>query len=62
MAKYTCLDCIWQDQCFSSVPCSFLDIGKYDEELFSEDEIKDKLESDKQEYLNDYYDYINEFN
>ena len=60
--NYSCLDCIWQDQCQSDKPCAFFDMGKLDDELPSDYEIEKKIESDRAEYRKDYFKYVEEFN
>lgn len=59
--KYSCLDCIWHDQCESEEPCGFFDRGRYGLEL-SEDEIHASIESNREKYNREYQKYIQEFN
>lgn len=57
---YSCVDCIWRDQCPSNELCEFFDRGQYDEEL-SEEEIELQLEINRSEYAQAYQEYIQEF-
>lgn len=57
--SYSCVDCIWHDQCESSVPCEFFDAG-CDESLV-DDKIEKIIESDRKEYGKAYTEYVSEF-
>lgn len=58
--NYSCVDCIWHDQCESDVPCSFFDPGHSGISL-TDDEIKTGVELNRQEYKKAYAEYIGEF-
>lgn len=58
--KYTCLDCIWHDQCESDEPCDFFDRGQSVLDL-SDAEIEKDIEAGRKEYGQAYQKYIQEF-
>ena len=58
--NYTCLNCIWHDQCESDEPCGFFDRGQSALEL-SDGEIEIDIEVGRKEYGQAYQKYIQEF-
>lgn len=58
--NYSCVDCIWHDQCESDVPCDFFDSGRSGESL-TDDEIKSGVELNRQEYEKAYAEYVGEY-
>lgn len=58
--KYSCIDCIWYDQCSSDEPCEFFDRGRSDSDLSDED-IELRVELGRKEYDQAYQKYIREF-
>lgn len=58
--KYSCVDCIWHDQCESDVPCDFFDLGRSGD-LLTDDEIKTAVELNRQEYEKAYAEYASEY-
>lgn len=58
--NYSCVDCIWHDQCESDVPCDFFDSGHSGISL-TDDEIKTGVELNRQEYEKAYAEYVGEF-
>lgn len=58
--NYSCVDCIWHDQCESDVPCEFFDMGHSGDSL-TDDEIKATVELNRQEYEKAYAEYVSEF-
>lgn len=58
--KYSCVDCIWHDQCESDELCGFFDRGCYGLEL-SDDDIELNVKSDRVAYGQAYEKYIQEF-
>ena len=58
--NYSCVDCIWHDQCESDVPCEFFDAGHSGETLTDED-VKAAVELNRQEYGKAYAEYVSEF-
>lgn len=55
---YSCLDCIWHDQCEDEKPCEFFDRGQ---NQMSEKELESQIESGRVKYRNEYDKYINEY-
>lgn len=58
--KYSCVDCIWHDQCESDQPCGFFDRGQYGVDL-SDDEIEMETEIRRKEYSQAYQRYVQGF-
>lgn len=58
--NYSCVDCIWHDQCESDVPCDFFDSGRGGESL-TDDEIESGIELNRQEYKKAYAEYVGEY-
>lgn len=58
--NYSCVDCIWHDQCESDVPCEFFDMGHSADSL-TDDEVEVIIEANRQEYKKEYPEYISEF-
>lgn len=58
--KYSCLDCIWHDQCESDEPCDFFDRGQNVIDL-ADSEIEADIEAGRKEYNQAYQKYIQEF-
>lgn len=58
--NYSCVDCIWHDQCESDVPCEFFDAGHSGDTL-TDEEVKAAVELNRQEYGKAYAEYVNEF-
>ena len=58
--NYSCVDCIWHDQCESDVPCEFFDAGHSGDTL-TDEEVKAAVELNRQEYGKAYAEYVSEF-
>jgi hypothetical protein len=58
--NYSCVDCIWHDQCESDVLCDFFDSGRSGESL-TDDEIESGIELNRQEYKKAYAEYVGEY-
>lgn len=58
--NYSCVDCIWHDQCESDVLCDFFDSGRSGESL-TDDEIESGIELNHQEYKKAYAEYVGEY-
>lgn len=58
--KYTCVDCIWSDQCENAEICDFFDRGELENELPSDHEIQKIIESNRNNYFNEYFVYTKE--
>ena len=58
--NYSCVDCIWHDQCESDVPCEFFDAGHSGDTL-TDEEVKAAVELNRQEYVKAYAEYVSEF-
>lgn len=58
--KYSCVDCIWHEQCDNYEPCEFFDRGQHGLEL-SDDDLELSVESGRKEYDQEYQKYIQEF-
>ena len=58
--NYSCVDCIWHDQCESDVVCDFFDSGRSGESL-TDDEIESGIELNRQEYKKAYAEYVGEY-
>jgi len=58
--NYSCVDCIWHDQCESDVPCEFFDAGHSGDTL-TDEEVKAAVELNRQEYGKAYAEYVCEF-
>ncbi len=58
--NYSCVDCIWHDQCKSDVPCEFFDAGHSGDTL-TDEEVKAAVELNRQEYGKAYAEYVSEF-
>ena len=58
--NYSCVDCIWYDQCESDVPCEFFDAGHSGDTL-TDEEVKAAVELNRQEYGKAYAEYVSEF-
>lgn len=58
--KYSCVDCIWHDQCESDKPCDFFDRGQSGGSL-TDGEIEIQIEHDRFRYTQEYEKYIDEF-
>jgi hypothetical protein len=54
--EFSCLDCIWCDQCRDVQPCMFFDNGE-SEIVTEQDE-----EQQKSDYYDAFLEYIQEFN
>lgn len=57
--KYSCVDCIWQDQCQSDEPCAFFDDGSG---LPTDEEIEIQIEHGRKEYREEFHEYVSEYN
>ena len=58
--NYSCVACIWHDQCESDVLCDFFDSGRSGESL-TDDEIESGIELNRQEYKKAYAEYVGEY-
>ena len=58
--NYSCVDCIWHDQCESDVLCDFFDSGRSGESL-TDDEIESGIELSRQEYKKAHAEYVGEY-
>ena len=58
--NYSCVDCIWHDQCESDVLCDFFDSGRSGVSL-TDDEIESGIELNRQEYKKAYAEYVGEY-
>lgn len=58
--NYSCVDCIWHDQCESVVPCDFFDAGKDILSLTDED-ISSYTETRRSQFEEEYREYIKEY-
>ena len=58
--NYSCVDCIWHDQCESDVLCDFFNSGRSGESL-TDDEIESGFELNRQEYKKAYAEYVGEY-
>ena len=58
--NYSCVDCIWHDQCESDVPCEFFDAGHSGDTL-TDEEVRAAVELNRQEYGKAYAEYVSEF-
>lgn len=58
--NYSCVDCIWHDQCESDSPCDFFDPGRSGGSL-TDDEVMMITEENRQNYNKEYREYIGEF-
>lgn len=58
--NYSCVDCIWHDQCESDVLCDFFNSGRSVESL-TDDEIESGIELNRQEYKKAYAEYVGEY-
>lgn len=58
--KYSCVDCIWHDQCESAEPCDFFDTGREVVSL-TDDEICLYTEIQRSQFENDYLEYVKEY-
>lgn len=58
--NYSCVDCIWHDQCESDVLCDFFDAGHSGDTL-TDEEVKAAVELNRQEYGKAYAEYVSEF-
>ena len=58
--NYSCVDCIWHDQCESDGPCEFFDAGHSGDTL-TDEEVKAAVELNRQEYGKAYAEYVSEF-
>ena len=58
--NYSCVDCIWHNQCESDVPCEFFDAGHSGDTL-TDEEVKAAVELNRQEYGKAYAEYVSEF-
>ena len=58
--NYSCVDCIWHDQCESDVPCDFFDTGRSGGTL-TDGEIEIGIELNRQEYKKAYAEYVGEY-
>jgi len=58
--NYSCVDCIWHDQCESDVLCDFFNSGRSGESL-TDDEIESGIELNRQEYKKAYAEYVGEY-
>lgn len=47
--NYSCVDCIWHDQCESDMPCDFFDTGRSGGTL-TDREIEIRIDINRQEY------------
>lgn len=52
--KYSCLECIWYDQCGCDEICDFFDPGRFP----TDEEIKLETEILRQKYSEDYQKYL----
>lgn len=57
---YSCLDCIWHDQCESAEPCEFFDRGQ-DITSLTDDDISTYTEVRRNQFEKDYLEYIKEY-
>lgn len=55
---YSCLDCIWHDQCEDEKSCEFFDRGQIQ---VSDEELESQIESGRIKYRNEYAKYANEY-
>lgn len=60
--KYSCVDCIWQDQCQSDEPCEFFFRGQLESELPTDEEIEVRIETERQKFHREFQKYVGEFN
>jgi len=58
--NYLCLECIWFDKCRRKKVCEYFDNGQDDLQL-SDAKIEKYHKSEKINYLNEYYRYLDEF-
>ncbi len=58
--NYSCVDCIWHDQCESDVPCDFFDTGRSGG-LLTDGEIEICIENNRKEYEKAYLEYADEY-
>lgn len=57
--NYSCVNCIWHDQCESDVPCDFFDTGRSGGTL-TDGEIEIRIDINRQEYEKAYMEYVGE--
>lgn len=57
--NYSCVDCIWQDQCHDDKPCAFFDDGG---EILTDEEIEIQIEQGRMEYREEFHEYVSEYN
>lgn len=62
IGTYTCVDCIWQDQCQSDEPCEFFDRGQSEDSLLSDEEVEARIESERHKFHKEFQKYVEEYN
>jgi len=58
--KYSCVDCIWHDQCESDELCDFFDSGRSGGSL-TDVEIEIQIEQGRRQFISEYQKYIGEY-
>lgn len=58
--EFSCLDCIWCDQCRDVQPCMFFDNGKSG--IVTDQDVEQIVEKNRKDYSEAYLDYLAEFN
>lgn len=56
-----CIDCIWHDQCQCEESCEYYDRGGVQDGLLSDEEVETMIENGRQEFREEFEEYVRDY-